>query len=174
MQKKFYISYLIFLLILCIFSPTSKDDVPKGNKIQSDKLYFPIEYRNFSSYYGYRSLNGKQNFHDGLDIPAPDGTKIYATDNGVILNASFVNGYGNCIIILHNDGKKSLYGHLSETYIVKNGESIQKGDHLGYVGPKVLSDGRLNGYTTGCHLHFTIFLPNGNTTDPLQLEYINK
>ena len=117
---------------------------------------------------------GKTNFHDGLDIPATNGTKIFSADSGVIINSSFINGYGNCIIILHDNGTKSLYGHLSENYIVKNGMYVNKGEHIGYVGPKILSDGRLNGYTTGSHLHFTYFLSNGKTTDPLLLTYENK
>lgn len=172
MLKKIYIAYMLFFSILCILFSSDKNS--SNNVIDSDKLYFPIEYRNFSSYYGYRDFNGKLNFHNGLDIPAPSGTKIFATESGVIINSSFITGYGNCIIILHSDGTKSLYGHLSENYIVRNGLNVQKGEHIGYVGPKYLSDGRLNGYTTGCHLHFTIFLSDGKSTDPLNFEYVNK
>ena len=172
MLKKLYISYILFFSILCIFF--SSDKTVNTETINSDKLYFPIEYKAFSSYYGYREFNGKPNFHNGLDIPAPSGTNIFATDSGIIINSSFITGYGNCVIILHSNGTKSLYGHLSENYIVQNGQYVEKGEHIGYVGPKYLSDGRLNGYTTGCHLHFTIFLSDGKTSDPLTFEYINK
>lgn len=115
---------------------------------------------------------GKQNFHDGLDIPAPFGTSIYAADDGVIINSSFIRGYGNCIIILHNDGKKTLYGHLSENFIIKKGDYVKKSQHIGYVGPKFLSNGSLNGYTTGTHLHFSIFSNTGKSLNPLDFKYI--
>ena len=173
MFKKFYISFTVFISIICIFfnlNTINDSTVSQNNGL----LYFPIEYKYFSSYYGYREFNGTLNFHDGLDIPAPEGTKIYATESGVITNASFIRGYGNCVIILHDDGKKSLYGHMAENFIVKIGEYIHKGENIGYVGPKYMSDGKLNGYTTGCHLHFTIFLQDGKTVDPLSLTYINK
>lgn len=173
MFKKFYISFIIFLSILCVFFSSN---INKGSKIQYDNtlLHFPIENSYYSSYYGYRDFNGVLNFHDGLDIPAVEGTKIYAASNGVIINSSFIRGYGNCIMILHDDGKKTLYGHLSENFIVYNGKYVKKGQNIGYVGPKYLSDGRLNGYTTGCHLHFTIFLQDGKTIDPLSFTYENK
>ena len=118
MIKKFYISFIIFLSIFSIFFSTisdSKANVPDNN---DDRLFFPINSRKFSSYYGYRDLNGKNNFHDGVDIPATPGTNIYACNNGVIINSNFLKGYGNCIIIQHDDGTKSLYGHLSENFIV--------------------------------------------------------
>lgn len=175
MFKKFYISFVIFISIFCIFfNFNNNKSINNLSNNTNNNLYFPINSRNFSSYYGYRELNGKQNFHDGLDIPAVTGTKIYACNNGVIINASFIKGYGNCIIILHDNGTKSLYGHLSENYIIKNGDYVKKGENIGYVGPKILSNGILNGYTTGPHLHFSIFLSNGATVDPLNFEYENK
>lgn len=172
--KKFYISFIIFLSIFSIFFSTisdSKANVPDNN---DDRLFFPINSTKFSSYYGYRDLNGKNNFHDGVDIPATPGTNIYACNNGVIINSNFLKGYGNCIIIQHDDGTKSLYGHLSENFIVSNGKYVKKGEHIGFVGPKYLSSGKLNGYTTGSHLHFTIFLSNGKTTNPLDFNFIEQ
>lgn len=173
MFKKFYISFTLFLSLICIFF-SSNIHLNSETSNNNNMLFFPIENRYFSSYYGYRDFNGVLNFHDGLDIPAIEGTKIYATASGVIINSSFIRGYGNCIIILHDDGTKSLYGHLSENFIVYNGKYVKKGQNIGYVGPKYLSDGSLNGYTTGCHLHFTIFLQNGKTIDPLSFTYENK
>lgn len=173
MFKKFYIAFTVFISLMCIFF-SSNTNISSDSSSNNNLLYFPIENRYFSSYYGYRDFNGVLNFHDGLDIPAVEGTKIYAASNGVIINSSFIRGYGNSIIILHDDGKKTLYGHLSENYIVYNGIYVKKGQNIGYVGPKYLSDGRLNGYTTGCHLHFTIFLQDGKTIDPLSFAYENK
>lgn len=174
MLKKFYISFIVFLSIFSIFFSNLSDSISTTLDNNDTSLYFPINSKNFSSYYGYRELNGKQNFHDGVDIPASPGTKIYSCNNGVIINSCFLEGYGNSVIILHDDGKKSLYGHLSENYIVSNGMYVKKGENIGYVGPKYLSNGKLNGYTTGPHLHFTIFLQNGKTTNPLEFSYQEK
>ena len=172
MFKKIYISFILSISIFCIFFNLSSESA-NISYTENDKLCFPINSRNFSSYYGYRDLLGKRNFHDGIDIPATPNTKIYSCDNGVIITANFLKGYGNSIIILHDNGNKSLYGHLSENYIVKNGDYVKKGEHIGYVGPKFLSNGISNGYTTGPHLHFTIFLSNSKTVDPLTFEYEN-
>lgn len=171
MFKKFYLYYILFISIFCVFftfNSSTQEELDNNSK-----LYFPINSRYFSSYYGYRDLMGKSNFHDGLDIPAAPGTKVYATLSGVITNSSFVKGYGNCITILHDNGIKSLYAHLSENYLVENGKYVNKGEHIGYVGPKILSDGRLNGYTTGPHLHFSIFVSNGKSQNPLDFNYSN-
>lgn len=173
MFNKIYISFILLISIFCVFFNLSTDTTSNTSFNDNDKLYFPINSRNISSYYGYRELFGKRNFHDGVDIPAIPDTKIYACNSGVIITACFLKGYGNSVIILHDNGHKSLYAHLSEKYIVKNGDYVTKGKHIGYVGPKILSNGNLNGYTTGPHLHFSIFLNNGNTTNPLDLKYIN-
>lgn len=172
MFKKIYILFILSISIFYVFFNLSSNST-ETSYTDNGKLYFPINSRFFSSYYGYRELFGKRNFHDGVDIPATPGTNIYACNTGLIITACFLKGYGNSIIILHDNGNKSLYGHLSENYIVKNGDYVKKGKHIGYVGPKVLSNGVLNGYTTGPHLHFTIFLSNGKTIDPLTFEYEN-
>lgn len=134
-------------------------------------MYYPINsYNNISSYYGHRKFLGKDNFHNGVDFPAIEGKEVYAANYGTVIFAGFNNfGYGNHIIILHNNGLKSLYGHLDENFIVKLGQRIKAHQLIGYVGPKILSNGISNGNTTGCHLHFSIFDVNGKTIDPLTL-----
>lgn len=135
-----------------------------------DNYYLkPIDSNYISSYFGYRQLYGKTNFHDGIDYPAVENTLVYATKSGVITNASFLNGYGNTVTLLHSDSTKSLYAHLSEKFLVYPGQTVSQGQVIGKVGPKYLSDGRLNGFTTGPHLHFTIFNSNGKQIDPLSL-----
>lgn len=129
----------------------------------------PININTISSNFGYRTLNGKLNFHDGIDYPAAINTPIYASKSGVITCNTFLNGYGNTVIILHSDASKTLYGHLSENFVVKSGQTVSQGETIGYVGPKYLSNGKLNGYTTGPHLHFTIFDTNGKQVNPLTL-----
>lgn len=66
-----------------------------------------------------------------------------------------------------------IWSSIRKLYSVKRNVR-KKGENIGYVGPKYLSDGKLNGYTTGPHLHFTIFLQNGKTTNPLEFSYQEK
>ena len=114
------------------------------------------------------------NFHSGIDFPVPEESPVYSTSNGIVISASFINGYGNSVIIEHFDGSKALYAHLSETYIVKIGQTVSQGEKIAMVGPKYLSNGVLNGLTTGPHLHFTIYDKYGNLIDPLSLNLKDK
>ena len=155
----FFIFYL-FLFSICINNNISYID---------DNFIYPTTYTQISSYYGNRILYGNYNFHNGIDFLAPEGSEILATNSGYVEYASFLeNGYGNTIIISHNSNLKSLYCHTSENYIVKVGDFVNKGDIIGFVGPKYLSNGNLNGNTTGPHLHFSIFKDN-TTIDPFSI-----
>lgn len=168
MFKKYFIFLFSFISIFsCLFQ--SKDT--SNSTFLNDQLdYFkPIHTNLISSTFGWRELHGKANLHDGIDYPAPPQTPIYATKSGIVTNANFLNGYGNTVILLHHDGTKSLYGHLSETFLVFSGQTVVKGQIIGKVGPKYLSDGRLNGFTTGPHLHFTVYNEKGKQIDPLSL-----
>ena len=155
----FFILYL-FLFSICINNNISYID---------DNFIYPTTYTQISSYYGNRILYGNYNFHNGIDFLAPEGSEILATNSGYIEYASFLeNGYGNTIIISHNSNLKSLYCHTSENYVVNVGDFVNKGDIIGFVGPKYLSNGNLNGNTTGPHLHFSIFKDN-TTIDPFSI-----
>jgi murein DD-endopeptidase MepM/ murein hydrolase activator NlpD len=102
-----------------------------------------------SSSYGMRihPVTGKLARHNGVDIPAPYGTPIYATADGVIGRAQRLGGYGNYVEIEHGNEIQTRYGHMS-SYIVRPGQSVRKGDIIGYVG----STGR----STGNHLHYEV------------------
>jgi murein DD-endopeptidase MepM/ murein hydrolase activator NlpD len=90
--------------------------------------------------------------HNGIDIAAPVGTPIYATSAGTVVSVGFNNNsYGKWIVIKHNDGYYSLYGHLSAQN-VSNGQSVSQGQVIGAIG--------MTGFTSGPHLHFTIYVPN--------------
>lgn len=86
-------------------------------------------------------------FHSGQDFTAPTGTPIYATGNGVVETASFVDGYGNCVIIDHGFGYKSIYAHQSKL-AVKAGQSVKRGMLIGYVGN--------TGVSEAPHLHYEV------------------
>ena len=94
--------------------------------------------------------------HHGVDLPFKLGTTIYAPFDGVVRLSSYVRGYGNMVIIRHENGIETYYGHLSKRSVKAN-DVIKAGDVLGLGG----STGR----STGPHLHFeTRYL--GHSFDP--------
>jgi murein DD-endopeptidase MepM/ murein hydrolase activator NlpD len=104
-------------------------------------------------------FTGEPAFHQGLDISTEKGREVYATANGTVESAQYSGPYGNLIVLRHDFGLATRYGHLSR-FSVKPGTSVQRGDVIGYVG----STGR----STGAHLHYEI-LANGKLINPLQL-----
>ncbi len=93
--------------------------------------------------YGYGGYVG----HDGIDIAAPYGTPIYAADSGRVILSRWYGGYGNCIMIQHDNGMVTVYGHASWLH-VSVGEEVTQGQQIADVG----STGR----STGNHLHFEV------------------
>lgn len=86
--------------------------------------------------------------HQGLDIAGETGEPILAADNGVVAVAEYNdNGYGNLVIIDHNNGFVTYYAHLHEID-VKEGDVVQKGETVGLLGN--------TGRSTGPHLHFEV------------------
>jgi murein DD-endopeptidase MepM/ murein hydrolase activator NlpD len=102
-----------------------------------------------SSSFGERidPFNGEGAFHTGIDISTSFGTPIVAPADGMVRVVSYVNGYGRTIMLDHGHGITTLYGHMSG-YAVADGESVHRGDVIGYVG----SSGR----STGAHLHYEV------------------
>ncbi len=111
--------------------------------------------------FGGRSdpFTGEPGFHQGLDISTEKGQPVYATADGNVEAASYTGDYGNLIVLRHDFGLATRYGHLS-AFNVKPGETVHRGDVIGFVG----STGR----STGAHLHYEI-LANGKLINPLQL-----
>lgn len=103
-----------------------------------------------SSDYGYRRnpFGGfTSEFHSGVDLKGPVGDPIYATGDGIVNRCDYYSGYGNAVVLDHNTGYQSLYGHLSSVNVVK-GQQVKAGDVIGFLG----STGR----STGPHLHYEI------------------
>lgn len=97
-------------------------------------------------------------YHKGTDIANATGTSVVAADSGRVVTAGWTNvGYGNHIIIDHENGYQTLYGHLSQISVVV-GQKVARGSQIGLMG----STGR----STGPHLHFEIRVSGGNQ-DPL-------
>lgn len=154
-MKKYIVLFILQFIILFFLSLTN------NSNDNCNSFIYPTKYTDISSNYGNRILYGNNNFHNGVDFLAPEGSEIYASCSGYVIHASFLeNGYGNTIILSHDFGIKSLYCHVSEKFIVNVGDFINQGDLIAYVGPKYLSNGTLNGNTTGPHLHFSIFENN--------------
>jgi murein DD-endopeptidase MepM/ murein hydrolase activator NlpD len=111
-----------------------------------------------SSPYGLRvdPLDDKVRFHHGVDIAAPAGTPIKAAQAGRVVFSGLLGGYGNVVILEHETGMRTLYGHASRN-LVSAGEQVSEGDVLGLVG----STGR----STGPHLHFEV-QKNGEPLNP--------
>jgi murein DD-endopeptidase MepM/ murein hydrolase activator NlpD len=96
-------------------------------------------------------FNGEGAFHSGIDIGTSFGAPVRAPADGVVLKASYGNGYGREIIIDHGNGIETLYGHLSG-FAVTAGEQVRRGQVIGYVGD--------SGRSTGPHLHYEVRIRN--------------
>lgn len=109
--------------------------------------------------FGYRigPFTGREEFHQGVDIPAPLGTKIKAPADGVVIFAGRMGGYGRLIVIDHGNNYKTVYGHLN-AFDVEVGDRVRKGDYVGEVGN--------SGRSTGSHLHYEVKL-NDVTVNPV-------
>lgn len=94
-------------------------------------------YTSISSYFGKRTAptSGASSFHYGVDIPAPEGTKLIAIADGEITFRSFL-GAGGYTITLSFDNYKISYCHVSSNFIVSVGDFVKEGQVIGYVGPK--------------------------------------
>ena len=123
-----------------------------------------------SSGYGRR---WKNDFHEGIDIAGGgiQGASVCASKSGTVIGVSTScihnyrkskkccgNGYGNYVLVQHDDGTRTMYAHLQSVY-VSYGDKVSGGQALGAVG--------CTGYSTGFHLHFEIRV-NGKRVDPQQ------
>lgn len=95
--------------------------------------------------------------HRGIDIARPSNYNILASDNGVVVAAGVSGSYGNRIVINHNNGYTTLYGHLSSIN-VEVGQVVEKGSVIGIMGS--------TGNSTGTHLHFEVE-KEGSLENPL-------
>lgn len=103
-------------------------------------------------------VTGRSEKHKGIDLGAPKGTGILAAENGSVIYASWMNGYGNCIIVDHGNGLWTLYGHImNDGLYVKVGDLVKRGQKIAGVGS--------TGQSTGNHLHFEV-RKNEVPTDP--------
>ena len=109
--------------------------------------------------FGYRRhpILGTLRLHAGIDIGAADGSDVWAAKSGEVILAGWNGGYGNCVMVAHDGGVVTLYGHMSALY-VSEGQSVGQGTVLGAVGS--------TGLATGPHLHFETIV-DGAPQNPL-------
>lgn len=123
--------------------------IVKGSASGYGTMHWPTSWRVITQYY-------KPNHH-GLDIGGNLQSPIYAAEAGVVEWAGWKTGYGNCYIINHGNGVKTLYAHLSK-YIAQQGQQVARGETIGIMGS--------TGWSTGPHLHFEVQI-NGQKLNPL-------
>jgi Membrane proteins related to metalloendopeptidases len=124
--------------------------VPDGGPVGSTGFIWPSA-NHYLSGYDFTS------YHKGIDIAANTGDPVWASDNGTVVYAGYNDtGYGYMVMIDHNNGYATLYGHLSAV-MVSCGSFIYQGTPIGLAGA--------TGNTTGPHLHFEVRL-NGGFINP--------
>ncbi len=90
-----------------------------------------------------------EEYHNGLDIAADEGSNVYAVRSGTVTDIHFSETYGNVMSYETNDGYTIVYNHL-KSILVEEGEKITQGEVVAYVGS--------TGLVTGPHLHYTVYL----------------
>lgn len=102
-----------------------------------------------TSEFGWRThpIFGSARFHSGLDIGGDYGMPIHAAQSGVVIEAGWIGGYGNTVMIDHGGGIVTLYGH-NESLAVGVGQQVSQGQVIAYCGS--------TGNSTGPHCHFEV------------------
>jgi len=118
-----------------------------------------------TSYYGNRlhPVYGYYRWHNGIDIGAAGNTAIWAPASGTVITSTYGSGYGNYVVIRHDNGYYTLCAHMSSRS-VSAGQYVSQGQTIGLVGS--------TGVSTGYHIHFEVWDSNRNSINPLGMGYI--
>ena len=161
-----------YLLFLQAMLEVISDDIEKDRENLADymqRVYATPNLRpangKITSGFGYRpspfaprTISQPYSFHSGVDIAGPQNSEIFAAADGIVTFAASRGSWGNLVIIDHNYGYQTYYGHLSG-FAVSGGDSVRRGQVIGYMG----STGR----TTGTHLHYELHI-QGQPVDPVR------
>ena len=145
-----------------LFIPGARMDAGALKKAMGELFAYPIKASwRLTSRFGRRAdpFTGVTSSHTGIDMACPTGTPIYASMSGKVVVAGWNNIFGNYVIINHENGYQTLYGHMSKI-LTTSGQRVNQGSRIGLVGS--------TGYSTGPHLHFTVY-KNGKLVDPQTL-----
>ena len=131
-----------------------------GSRTDSTGSYIWPTEGNLTSDFGARSVAVGSSNHKGLDIAGPVGTPVWAADGGTVVYAQFWSGsgYGNIVMIEHDNGDLTYYAHLN-SISVSVGDKVAQGDVIGEMGA--------TGNVSGSHLHFEVRPGGGETANPL-------
>lgn len=149
-----------------LFHDDDGDDAyysPDGTNRAKSFLRSPLEFTRISSSFGSRLHPIFRNWraHTGVDLAAPQGTRVLAPADGEVIFAGQRSGYGNSIELRHGGAVTTLYGHLSGFASgVRAGSHVKQGSVIGYVG--------MTGWATGPHLHYE-FRIGGQYQDPMRV-----
>ncbi len=127
---------------------------PEGKSVRKAFSRYPVQFSHISSNFNLSRIHPilkKRRPHRGIDLAAPIGTPIRATSDGRITSIGYDSGYGNKIKLQHAGPYESLYAHLLKFKKgLKRGDTVQRGEIIGYVGQTGLADG------PHCHYEFRI------------------
>ena len=143
-----------------LFLPGAAMDAASLRNAMGELFRMPIAAKfRWSSPYGYRidPIANVKSFHTGTDMACPTGTPILASMSGRVTTTGINRVYGNYVIIDHGNGYQTLYAHMSKI-IASKGQWVSQGTRIGLVGS--------TGYSTGPHLHFTVY-KKGKLIDPM-------
>jgi murein DD-endopeptidase MepM/ murein hydrolase activator NlpD len=135
---------------------------PEGKSLHKSFLRSPLEFTRVSSSFNtgrFHPILQRIKAHQGVDLAAPIGTRIKASGDAVVDFVGQKGGYGNVIVLKHENAVSTVYGHLSRfAEGLHKGEKVAQGDVIGFVG--------MTGLATGPHLHYE-FMVNGVHRDPM-------
>ena len=137
---------------------------PEGKSLHKSFLRSPLEFSRISSGFSlgrFHPILQTMRAHKGVDFAAPTGTRIKATSDGVVSFVGTKGGYGNVIMLQHQNGISTVYGHLSRFVSgLRKGMEVSQGEIIGFVG--------MTGLATGPHLHYE-FLLRGQHRNPMTI-----
>lgn len=128
---------------------------PDGKNLRKAFLRSPLEFSRVTSGFAMRvhPTRGGWHQHKGVDYGAPTGTRIRATADGIVESIGQQNGYGNVVVLKHQNNVTTLYAHMSGFASgLRKGMRVTQGDVVGYVGS--------TGWATGPHLHYEFRVGN--------------
>jgi murein DD-endopeptidase MepM/ murein hydrolase activator NlpD len=129
------------------------DGAPEAEVIDGEAFVRPAVGRFTSGFGGRWGVT-----HYGVDIANAIGTPIYAMTDGVVEESGPASGFGMWVVVRHPDGERTVYGHVNRSYVTK-GQPVRAGEHIADIGNR--------GFSTGPHLHFEVWAPDGTKLNPL-------
>ena len=139
-----------------------------GKSLRRTLLKSPLRFRRITSHFSkgrFHPILKRYRPHHGIDYAAPTGTPIESAGSGRVAYAGWKGGYGNFVMIKHNNNYSTAYGHLSRIAKgVRTGAKVDQGSVIGFVGS--------TGISTGPHLHYEVHLGK-SLINPLSIKAVS-